>query len=81
MAAPGLIFLGPSIVRDPARYFSLRFDAEAIAPLEYALTQPGVVLHYLKLAFWPAPLCFDYNWPVPQGWGEIALPAISGEDE
>ncbi len=76
MAAPGLIFLGPSIVQDPTRYFSLRFDAEAVAPLEYAVTQPGVILHYLKLAFWPAPLCFDYNWPVAQGWGEIVLPAI-----
>ena len=76
MAAPGLIFLGPSIVRDPAPYFSLRFDVEAVAPLQYAQSQPGVILHYLKLAFWPAPLCFDYDWPVAKGWGEVAPPTI-----
>jgi len=32
-------------------------------PLEYARTQPAVILHYLRLALWPAPLCLDYGWP------------------
>lgn len=76
MAAPGLIFIGQAIVRDPTIYLSLRFDAEAVPPLAYALTQPGVILHYLKLAFWPQPLCFDYGWPVAQGWRAMVLPAI-----
>ncbi|MDJ0852229.1 MAG: tetratricopeptide repeat protein [Myxococcota bacterium] len=31
--------------------------------LAYALTQPAVLLHYLRLALWPSPLCFDYGWP------------------
>jgi tetratricopeptide (TPR) repeat protein len=34
-----------------------------VAPAVYALTQLGVVLHYLRLAFWPHPLCLDYCWP------------------
>lgn len=37
-------------------------------PLEYAANQGKVILHYLSLAFWPGPLCFDYMWPA----GEIA---------
>lgn len=37
------------------------------SPLGYALTQPSVVLHYLKLAFWPYPLVLDYHWPIVQG--------------
>jgi hypothetical protein len=34
-------------------------------PWEYARTQPGVILHYLRLSFWPSPLVIDYDdWPV-----------------
>ncbi len=32
------------------------------SPLAYALTQPGVILHYLRLAVFPAGQCFDYAW-------------------
>ena len=37
----------------------------------YAATQPGVILHYLRLIVWPNPLILDYNWPVAN-----TLPAI-----
>jgi len=40
------------------------FASRAISPLEYLQTQPGVLLHYLRLSFWPHPLCLDYGWPV-----------------
>jgi len=40
--------------------------AGCLPSLQYALTQPGVILHYLRLAFWPHPLCFDYGWQY--GW-------------
>jgi tetratricopeptide (TPR) repeat protein len=53
------------------------FDYPLITPLHYAMTQPGVILHYLQLAFWPAPLCFDYeDWPVAQTASEILVPAV-----
>ncbi len=29
---------------------------------EYALTQPAVILHYLRLVFYPRPLVLDYGW-------------------
>ncbi|MDH3717174.1 MAG: tetratricopeptide repeat protein [Planctomycetota bacterium] len=35
-------------------------------PWQYARTQAEVILHYLRLVFWPHPLCLDYDpWPVP----------------
>ena len=42
--------------------------------IEYAQSQFGVVLHYLRLAVWPSPLVLDYGWPVARTVGEI-LPA------
>ncbi|HUI08403.1 MAG TPA: tetratricopeptide repeat protein, partial [Verrucomicrobiae bacterium] len=41
----------------------------------YLLTEPGVILHYLRLSLWPQPLCFDYyGWPIARTWTS-ALPA------
>ncbi len=40
------------------------FGMKGVTPLRYALTQPGVILHYLRLSFWPWPLCLDYGWPL-----------------
>jgi len=31
---------------------------------DYARTQPAVILHYLRLTFWPDRLVLDYSWPV-----------------
>jgi hypothetical protein len=36
-----------------------------IAPLDYALTQLGVIAHYVTLALWPQNLVLDYyDWPI-----------------
>lgn len=48
------------------------FGFPDISPIRYALTQPGVLLRYLSLALWPAPLCLDYRWEVAAGWAEMA---------
>jgi tetratricopeptide (TPR) repeat protein len=42
---------------------------------QYVRTQPGVILHYLCLAFWPHPLVLDYDWPVADSVGAI-LPGL-----
>jgi len=39
----------------------------AVAPWVYALTQCRAVVHYLRLAFWPHPLVFDYGLDVVDG--------------
>ena len=38
----------------------------------YLQTQAGVVAHYLRLAFVPAPLVFDYEWPKAASLAEVA---------
>ncbi len=42
----------------------------------YLLTQAGVIVHYLRLVFWPTGLCLDYGWPPAQTVGEIVLPGM-----
>lgn len=49
---------------------------QGATPWEYALTQPGVLLHYMKVSLWPHPLCLDYGWPVAGGAREIVGQAI-----
>jgi len=58
------------------------FGFEGITPIRYLLTQPGVLLHYLRLSVWPSPLVLDYvDWPharfvedwLPQGLVIVAL--------
>jgi len=48
-----------------------------ISPLRYAMTQPGVILHYLRLTFWPDELCLDYGWPAAQAANEIVPQALA----
>ncbi len=40
------------------------FGFKGISPVAYALTQLGVIVYYLRLSFWPFPLCLDYGWPI-----------------
>ena len=43
----------------------------------YLLTEPGVILHYLRLSAWPHPLCFDYfGWPTAGTGLSILLPGL-----
>ena len=52
------------------------FAMKDITVAQYAVSQPGVILHYLRLAFWPAGLCIDYLWPIARTLPEILPPAI-----
>ncbi len=55
---------------------SAGFSLPGITSLQYAQSEFGVILHYLRLAFWPAGLCLDYDWPIAKGAAEIAPGAI-----
>ena len=50
------------------------FGVEGFTWRTYLLTQPGVIMHYLQLAFWPAGLCLDYNWPLAETVEQIVVP-------
>ena len=54
------------------------------APWSYAITQFGVIVHYLRLSIWPAPLVFDYAWPLADSvaevlpWAVVVLALLGG---
>src|SRR5262245_31708017 len=66
------IVLNPTRSRD----LTLGLGYAGSTPLAYALTQPGVIVHYLRLCFWPDPLCFDYGWPLARSARDFALPLL-----
>ncbi|HEV2970217.1 MAG TPA: tetratricopeptide repeat protein [Pirellulales bacterium] len=47
---------------------------DTFSPQSYLLTQPGVILHYLQTAFWPAGLSLDYNWRPAESIAQVAVP-------
>ena len=55
------ILLAALVIAEP-RAHSVGFDL-GWTWWSYLFTQSQVVLHYLRLAVWPAPLVFDYDWP------------------
>ena len=65
----------------PGGSATVGFGYKDVKPWWYAFSQPGVILHYLRLSFWPHPLCLDYDWPVvktasafvPQSFAILAL--------
>ena len=74
-----LMWLG--IVRgvlDPTKGGSatVGFGYKGVTPLEYALTQCDVIVHYLKLSFWPSGLCLDYGWAAVKSAGAVAVPSV-----
>ena len=60
----------------PTAQASVGFGVEEFSAFEYALTQPGVILHYLRLAVWPRGQCLDYGWPVVDDPGDAVVPAV-----
>ncbi len=51
--------------------------AGGVTRWEYLLTEPGVILHYLRLTAWPYPVCFDYyGWPLAGTGLSILLPTL-----
>jgi protein O-mannosyl-transferase len=59
-----------------SRSESTGMSISGLSPWDYFKTQPEIILHYLKLVFWPSPLCFDYNWPIASASAEILIPGL-----
>jgi tetratricopeptide (TPR) repeat protein len=49
---------------------------EGITPWTYAITQPAVIVHYLRLALLPYPLILDYGW-LPVQTLSATLPSVA----
>ena len=54
---------------------STGFGMQGVSAWAYAMTQPGVLLHYLRLALWPHPLVLHYGWPLTTSWREAWGPS------
>lgn len=67
--------LGLLVATDP-HSDSAGFAYSGVTPWEYLRTQPGVILYYFRLAFWPYPQCFDYEWPIADTVWRVAAPGI-----
>jgi protein O-mannosyl-transferase len=65
----GLMAAGP-------RSNSAGFGIAGMSFRDYAASQPLVILHYLRLAIWPHPLCLDYGWPAVKAWPGLVLPVL-----
>lgn len=50
---------------------SAGFTTAQVSVWTYLLNQPGMILHYLRLAVWPSGLVLYYGWPVPLTLGMV----------
>ncbi|MFO0884549.1 MAG: tetratricopeptide repeat protein [Pirellulales bacterium] len=57
-------------------YYQAGFGYDGYSPLAYLKTQASVLVHYLRLAFWPDRLVFDYAWPIETNPLKIYLPGL-----
>ena len=62
---------------DPGPYRGDALVVAGVTPRDYLLSQPGVIWHYLRLCFWPTPLCLDYGWPLAHAPGRIWPPLLA----
>lgn len=67
------VLLGMLVAMDP-RPLSSGFGFADWPWWRYLMTQTGVLVHYLRLAFVPSPLVLDYAWSPAQAVADIALP-------
>ncbi|MBI5725233.1 MAG: tetratricopeptide repeat protein [Planctomycetes bacterium] len=45
-----------------SKFHAYQFESP-VNPMRYALNEPAVILHYLRLVFWPEGLSLVYYWP------------------
>lgn len=60
-----------------AEEYAAGFGFRGVTPWEYLRSQPQVLLHYLRLSFWPDQLLLDYGWPVVNDPLSIYLPGLA----
>ena len=71
LAATWLV-LGALVLGTDNRSGSAGWGA-GVSASAYVLTQGGAILHYLRLALWPAPLVFDYGTALTPDAGALAV--------
>lgn len=54
-------------------YSSSAINVKGLTSLSYAANQPAVLLHYLRLTFWPSGQCLDYAWPINEDRNRLGV--------
>lgn len=72
-----VLIVAGSVWRSFEKGTSAGFGFEALTWYQYALTQPLVILNYLKLSIWPDPLVLDYMWRASHTFFEIDPPLLA----
>lgn len=81
------LLLAAIVVAQRQRYSELReagswsaldgaVDAVLLPPWRYLLEQSQVIPHYVRLAAWPAGLCFDHGWQPAGSVMHLILPSL-----
>jgi Tfp pilus assembly protein PilF len=65
-----------SLLLSPSRAQSVGFGLGGWTSWIYLRTQAAVLVHYLRLAFWPHPLVFHYGWLAVESWREVLPQAL-----
>ncbi len=48
-----------------------------VSALDYLRTQAGIIVHYLRLSFWPFPQAISYSdWPIVREWMPSIAPGL-----
>lgn len=59
------------------RGYSVGFSTGTMSSGDYLRTQAIAIVQYLRLAFWPSPLLFDYSgWKPAYTWGGAIAPGV-----
>ena len=51
-------------------------SVEGLTPWTYLVSQAGVLVHYLRLCFWPSGQCCDYRWPITSSLTDVLPQAL-----
>lgn len=63
------LYWSGKVVVSGTNSYALGFDYPWFGPWEYLMSQTHVILHYIRLVFWPDILCFDYqDWEATRTW-------------
>lgn len=66
-------FMLVALMTTAPRTTTAGFGVQGLTPWDYAATQLGVILRYLRLAVWPHPLVVDYSdWPIAKSLADTA---------
>lgn len=65
-----------SVLNPGNKTATVGFGSPNVAWWQYLLTEPWVLLRYLRLSVWPAGQCLDYGWPLTKSLGQAIVPGV-----